>query len=82
MSCLKVTSLLLNKEFSTEASLLNKNFSVKASLLNKSLEVRCSLVCSIYTVPPLVVIPCESQWITLENPIVYNIITKKSWTIN
>ena len=81
MGCLKVTSLLLNKEFSTEASLLSKNFSVKASLLNKSLEVKCSLVCSICTVP-LVVIPCESQWITLENPIVYNIITKKSWAIN
>ena len=51
------------------------------SLLNEPLRVSCSLVCSSH-ITPLLILPKEKiQWITLESPVVYTIITRKEWKV-
>jgi len=62
-------------------SLLNEPLDVSVSLLNEALQVSCSLICSSY-ITPLLVLPKEKiQWITLESPVVYTVITRKEWKV-
>ena len=69
MGCLKATCKLLNKAFSAITSLQNKPF-----------LVTCSLVCSI-KIEPLTVIPKSVQWVDVDDPVSYRIITNENWTI-
>lgn len=81
----------LNGHLAAKVSLSDEHLTSKVSLFNKHLvvntfsysglhpKVDCSLICSI---SPIIVIPEDIQWVSVDIYATYKIITEKSWIIN